>query len=187
MKFLHILKKQSRINFGVGLLAGLSIGFIIEMMRGIGSSCSLASDLSLPKSNRLDMLDHVTTDASNHQSRAVIHMGIHKTGSSSIQSFLQRNVESLLSDGYKILGSENYIRDNVNFAACFVEGKHGYSCDPQLLLLGLEIAYQNDNIFVSAEPLCSMSTQAMKKLAAYIYRIGMKLLLLFTIAASMIG
>ena len=77
----------------VGLLAGLMIGFNIWIMRGIGSSCLLASD-------------HVTTDASKHQSRAVIHMGIHKTGTSSIQSFLQRNVEYLLSDGYKILGSD---------------------------------------------------------------------------------
>lgn len=56
----------------------------------------------------------------------------------------------------------------MNFAACFVENIQGYSCDPQLLLLGLEIANQNDNIFVSAEPLWLISAPQMKKLATYL-------------------
>lgn len=123
---------------------------------------------------------------------AIIHMGIHKTGSSSIQMDSRNIVEELAVDGYEMpwvvkqngntrgdfgtlpLSEDqtNYIANRANFDACFIsresiERPH-VPCDPNLLLAGLQIAERKSNLFLTAETFSSMDEEGVDKLAAYL-------------------
>jgi len=130
---------------------------------------------------------NTTTDYSKKRSTAVIHMGIHKTGSSSIQIFSQKNAELLMSDGYFMPWKEQKDQKNgfkehlngmrlnanhVNFATCFASLKNEertiYPCDPDLLLNGLAIAKRNENLLVSAETFWTIKAKGMESLANYL-------------------
>ena len=128
----------------------------------------------LLSSYQLDKVDStsVITVSPKEPTLAVIHMGTHKTGSTSIQEFSKRAAKYLESDGYHMLGFQDHQNLDIEFTACFWENQvlHGKPCDSQLLLRGLEIANRNENIFVSAEPLWMLSPQALKKLDAYFSR-----------------
>jgi hypothetical protein len=126
-----------------------------------------------------------------HVSRAVIHMGPHKTGTTTIQEGFDRANNYALSkylslDRYKmpwneILRNEGRHRstkglqaneNQVNFATCFVEETHPnaviYPCDYNLLLEGSAIASRKDNLFMSAESFSEIMPNELKLLASYL-------------------
>ena len=140
-------------------------------------------------SNVLDY-DHITA---RPPVRAVVHMGIHKTGSTSIQRQSRKHVDLLELDRYEMpwvakmesnehgtirnkhgtienqkIGPQN----QVNFATCFVSPSHGerkeYPCDPDLLLHGLDIAKKNRNLLVSAETFSNIDSEGVNMLSSYL-------------------
>merc|ERR1712194_628556 len=101
------------------------------------------------------------------QLNAVIHVGPHKTGSTSIQTASSLYIDLLKEDNYEMPwsymnknGLKNvngkYLQKNqVNFASCFLPNDHltatRFPCNPELLHFGLEIAKQEKDLFISAE------------------------------------
>lgn len=122
---------------------------------------------------------------------AVVHMGIHKTGSSLIQ-LQSRNFAHLLKlDGYEMpwlvnkeQNSRNFTGDTsaenqVNFATCFIppsgfiakypcapSGTRAmFPCDPDLLLHGLSV---KNGLFISAETFDEIDYEGVNRLAEYL-------------------
>ena len=98
--------------------------------------------------------------------RAVVHMGVHKTGTTTIQRTTAQYKNQLQMDGYEMPWS--FLRENggptnltyqfrvphnqMNFARCFILDEHiPFKCIPGLLHYGSEIAEQKKNLLVSAE------------------------------------
>jgi hypothetical protein len=154
--------------------------------------CSLGS---------LSQVDFSTTSARNstvpspttihHNITAVIHMGVHKTGSSTIQTDSSKLIDELKQDGYEmpwvvkreentrgnsadmelLQGQTMHIANHANLASCFVprsntERQHA-PCDADLLLSGWRIAERNHNLFVTAETFSGLDAEGVDKLAAY--------------------
>lgn len=122
---------------------------------------------------------------------AVVHMGIHKKGSSLIQ-LQSRNFAHLLKlDGYEMpwlvnkeQNSRNFTGDTsaenqVNFATCFIppsgfiakypcapSGTRAmFPCDPDLLLHGLSV---KNGLFISAETFDKIDYEGVNRLAEYL-------------------
>ena len=119
--------------------------------------------------------------------RAVIHMGIHKTGSTTIQLQSLRKRELLQLDGYEMPWAANKennarVRDGkngghchqnqVHFATCFLapstRERAAHPCEPNLLLHGLDIAKRNHSLFVSAETFSIIDEEGVNMLASYL-------------------
>lgn len=109
-------------------------------------SLRIGETSSLPSSN-------------SKQSRAVIHMGPHKTGSTTLQSFTYKYKKNLKEDGYYLPFDwiDPPIRgvgpNQVRFTECFFKkkktGRHG--CVPELVLAGIQIGAEGKNMLVSSE------------------------------------
>ena len=114
-------------------------------------------------------------------------MGIHKTGTSSIQSQSKRHGKELKLDGYQMpwlvrqedttgryhsKGDINkWPQNQVQFANCFTpEAGHVYSlpCDEELLSVGTEIAKQKQNLFVTAEDFSKAQKEGLEALYMYL-------------------
>ena len=101
---------------------------------------------------------HRQTTARTQPQHAIIHIGPHKTGTTSIQWISQ--TEELQMDGYELpyLQDEKYYHyseNQWNFANCFLPETHfarmRNPCKPELLNAGKEIAKAGKNLFVSSE------------------------------------
>ena len=123
--------------------------------------------------------DKPTNQPRPEVTRAVIHMGIHKTGTSTIQKISARYKDKLMEDGYEMpwvgfsarTGISLDLNDNqVNFASCFFlkEDEMRRRCVPQLLKSGKRIAERKNNIFVTAEIFSKMTnSDEIKRLSNY--------------------
>mmetsp|Transcript_24165 Transcript_24165/g.48174 ORF Transcript_24165/g.48174 Transcript_24165/m.48174 type:complete len:408 (+) Transcript_24165:22-1245(+) len=115
--------------------------------------------------------------------RAVIHMGPHKTGSTTIQEFAHHHIDLLRKDGYEMPEVDNAEKNargkteshpnHVHFATCFVSPKNGglrtvYPCDPDRLLHGLDLAAKGHNVFLTAEPFNDMDQEGIAMLKSYL-------------------
>mmetsp|Transcript_24166 Transcript_24166/g.48177 ORF Transcript_24166/g.48177 Transcript_24166/m.48177 type:complete len:408 (+) Transcript_24166:22-1245(+) len=115
--------------------------------------------------------------------RAVIHMGPHKTGSTTIQEFAHHHIDLLRKDGYempevdnaeknargKTVSSSNHVR----LATCFVDPivedvRTIYPCDPDRLLHGLDLAAKGHNVFITAETLDKIDREGIEMLKSYL-------------------
>mmetsp|Transcript_412 Transcript_412/g.989 ORF Transcript_412/g.989 Transcript_412/m.989 type:complete len:443 (+) Transcript_412:85-1413(+) len=123
---------------------------------------------------------------STPRQRAVVHMGIHKTGSTTIQHLSKVYMQQLRQDGYEMpwvakeemnIGERETVyktlRENqVNFASCFLpsdsDERKEFPCDSNLLLHGLDIANRNQNLFVSAETFSSIDAEGVVMLSSYL-------------------
>lgn len=108
---------------------------------------------------------------------AVIHMGVHKTGSSSIQDMSKVVIDELLQDGYEMPWvnppvEKSYIGPNqVYFSECFTpsgDESKKYGCTPELLISGTQIAQRQNNIFISAESFVTIEGDNINSLKAYL-------------------
>ena len=120
---------------------------------------------------------------------AFVHIGPHKTGTTTIQEYSSRLVKHLLKDGYKMPWShlddkELSSCNQVRFATCFLSSniykmnasirrhkipvKEVYPCRPDLLQSGLEIANQNYSLFISAETFDQLHASNVMALSRYL-------------------
>jgi len=118
-------------------------------------------------------------------------MGIHKTGSTSVQEESRLKIDQLKEDGYDLpwdvcrnygKKDQNHLLDNqliltanqVNLATCFMNAAskpyftRRYPCVPCLLLAGSEIAQRKRNVFISAEDFTLLDKDGLKVLFAYL-------------------
>ena len=114
----------------------------------------------------LSPVTHATT--SRNFTRAVVHMGIHKTGTTTLQAHTRTHRQRLQEDGYEMPWGWGYDRHNGkgvkqpglnpqfqgDFARCFLaenlDSMFG-NCHPDLLDYGSEIAREGKHLFISAE------------------------------------
>ncbi len=143
-----------------------------------------------------ELVEGAGVDSEHHQkSHAVVHMGIHKTGTTTIQRISSQVYLTL--DGYEIpwnineeknsrvgegeamelyetsYGMQKSLQFNhANFASCFCSPSERriYPCDPDLLLSGLDIAQRKRNIFLTAEKFTSIDSQGLDFLSSYLSR-----------------
>ena len=121
-----------------------------------------------------------------------VHIGPSKTGTTTIQRYSSTLVKHLLKDGYKMpwsnldleLSSCDQVRcsNQVQFSTCFMASniynmntfqdkipfKEKYSCWPNLLQSGLEIANHNYSLFVSAETFALVNASGVMELSQYL-------------------
>ena len=127
---------------------------------------------------------------SSNRTRAVVHMGIHKTGSTTIQKLSKLHAKELKLDGYEmpwhliVEGGHNastvklgegelrHFENQVNFATCFLPSSNTekllYPCDEGLLSAGIEIAKRKQNILISAETFSGIQTDEAAELLKYL-------------------
>lgn len=130
--------------------------------------------------------DHPATP----RTRAIIHVGLHKTGSTSIQQASEFYSKQIQQDGYDIpwmidslrtdpqklaSDSSDYSLENREFASCFLPLVTGeakfFPCDYNLLLAGSTIASKQRNLLVSAENfsvLGLVKSDGIERLQAYL-------------------
>lgn len=112
----------------------------------------------------------------DHKTYAVIHMGVHKTGTTSIQDDSEDLQKELQADGYdtpwSLLDSTDESKEDrvkrfsqIEFSACF---RHTMNCKPELLEAGLEVASKQRNLLVSAETFSRAGTPNMVELKDYL-------------------
>ena len=117
------------------------------------------------------------------RTHAVIHMGVHKTGSTTIQALSAELIASLGRDGFEMpWSSASFSKsrsllkiagfNQVHFSTCFLKPSEGerkvYPCVPELLLAGLEIAQRNKSLFISAETFDGIDDDGLKLMTAYL-------------------
>lgn len=141
-----------------------------------------------------NIVDHMesfdSTKLSEHKTRAVIHMGPHKTASTTIQFFSRKFKDHLQLDGYEMPWNAmetTGFRENekiaqgplgslwvnqAHFASCFISPNNSerqvHWCDPDLLLHGLDIAQKKRNIFISAETFDEIDQEGINILQPYL-------------------
>lgn len=144
---------------------------------------------------------HAGSGSHNHtqyqRTRAVVHMGVHKTGTTSIQSESRLKMEQLKLDGYLMpwaLMREEYAdgdfgdvpfcrkseailrakkpQAQTRFATCFFsENKKqrvDKPCVEELLCYGSEIAKRRQNLFISSEAFDHIGGEEIKRLKTYL-------------------
>jgi len=90
---------------------------------------------------------------------AILHIGPHKTGSTTIQSYTRKFVKELASDGYEIPwvdddGDHSLETSQVRLATCFLNKPFVhplYPCDQRLVESAKTISKRNSNILISSE------------------------------------
>ena len=210
------ISKMGLLFLAVSMLISVIVGFWKQRQYSSRSQLDMAStktfvvtlpegqpklEYEQPKHKVNQVLDNTnsTTPTStmhqlvHHQTHAVVHMGIHKTGSTSIQFISREKKELLKLDGYEmpwIANQERNTREEnettamvlpcgrrlyenqVNFATCFIppsiQARAIYPCDPDLLLYGLDIAARNRNLFVTAETFAKIDSEGVNRLAQYL-------------------
>lgn len=95
--------------------------------------------------------------------RAVIHMGPHKTGTTSIQYAAYTFSDQLQQDGFDTVFLEDEDNEFTRaFSSCFLPPMTGeakmYPCNFKYLLAGSTIASQKRNLYVSAEDFSAIGT-----------------------------
>ena len=121
--------------------------------------------------------------------RAIVHMGPHKTGTSSIQDASKKFQNELLKDGYEMpwtIAIEDpnvrnrkpnaWIRqahNQVRFAKCFIpqeKSENKFPCIEDLLSAGHEIAKKRENVLISTEFFDEIDAAGIDKLMTYLSR-----------------
>ncbi|GFH46293.1 hypothetical protein CTEN210_02767 [Chaetoceros tenuissimus] len=119
--------------------------------------------------------------------RAIVHMGPHKTGTSSIQDASKKFQNELLKDGYEMpwaIAIEDpnvrnrkpnaWIRqahNQVRFAKCFIpqeKSENKFPCIEDLLSAGHEIAKKRRNVLISTEFFDEIDPAGIDKLMTYL-------------------
>ncbi len=119
---------------------------------------------------------NLTHPAQTVNTKAVIHMGPHKTGTSSIQFAAGVYSKQLQQDGFDTVCSiEENNELTREFSSCFLPPKSGeavsYPCNRDYLLAGSTIASKKRNLFVSAEDFAVIGLQwsdGVDKLSTYL-------------------
>jgi len=100
--------------------------------------------------------ENVESDVS--KTHAVVYVGPHKTGTTTIQALSDTLSQELKSDNYEMPWMDTLTRtqNEVNFAACFQPVTHEeenttQGCFHEYLVSGLKIGHQKKNIFISAK------------------------------------
>ena len=126
--------------------------------------------------------DPIIIDLGPQPCRAVVHMGPHKTGTTTIQMQSDRYSSLLKSDGYEMPwdamnktideGHRNVFYNQKNFASCFFKRGHRerrrHKCNDDLVSSGLEIAKRRRNLLVSAEKFAKMESDGLERLSEYL-------------------
>lgn len=196
--------KRKRINLYLLSIAGglyVAVTNVYRSMRLLSITNVVQEDLPITRalsefrSSRLEfpldfekiqLYNKSTNSTSTKKTRAVIHMGVHKTGTSSIQKQSEELTDQLKLDGYempwriiqegqtKIRGRTNLdVRGNqVNFATCFLNSsEHAtkvFPCNMALLNAGSEIAKREKNLLVSAETFSLIEDEGLQALVKYL-------------------
>ena len=111
----------------------------------------------------------------NKAANAVIHIGPHKTGTTSIQEYSKVLYPELIADNYEMPWKhlkKTAWENQVEFATCFVterdETRIAYPCRQDLLEAGLDLSRQNNHsLLVSAETFAQRAT-GVAKLKSYL-------------------
>ena len=137
---------------------------------------------------------HSNNKDSSHDSKttALIHMGPHKTGSSSLQILTETFMNELKEDGYHLPfdWAKNYTKvgwnNQVHFASCFLQDnpyagpvKITYPCNPELLHAATEIGAEGKSMLVSTESFAHTKDKGQKILAAYLKDFDQVVVVLF--------
>jgi hypothetical protein len=127
-----------------------------------------------------------STKPGNKKALAIVHMGPHKTGTTTIQDQSNHYIQTLKKDGYFMPWGDNNANNKrkrkkgsfdptsfwnqVHFATCFVPPGvvTKYSCNPDLLLHGLKLAKEEKNILISAEGFSHMDEEGVSMLKDYL-------------------
>lgn len=142
-----------------------------------------------------DITHYLTEDKNNEENgrvttqqktttHALVHIGMHKTGTTSIQSFTKTHHAYLQKDGYEmpwLWGLNHHNGKDVkrrkpehqgDFARCFLEDRANKifgTCRPSLLSYGDEIAESGRHILISAENFSALQeAEGLKKLKEYL-------------------
>ena len=109
--------------------------------------------------------------------RAVIHMGPHKTGTTSIQTAAGEHLKQLHQDGFDAVCAFEKKRNKCtrHFSSCFLPPESAeamtYKCNDKYLLDGSTIARNKRNLFVSAEDFSAIGlsgSDGVEKLHGYL-------------------
>ena len=153
----------------------------------VGATCSIAILLILFVFYMPNLDDATTTSSENPSSSsrkttALIHMGPHKTGSSTVQGMSETFINELKEDGYHIPcdwvqdiwdgQTFNNEQGMVEFATCFVNPKNqariSGPCVFEMLLAGAEMGAEGKDMFVSAETFDVSDDDGLRALSAYL-------------------
>jgi len=90
-----------------------------------------------------------------HTQNAVIHVGPHKTGTTSIQGASRTFRKWIKQDKYETPDRSDETVNFVSFAACFLQDDMGFSsthtCDDDFLARGVELGEEGKNLLISSE------------------------------------
>jgi len=116
-------------------------------------------------------------------SHAVIHLGPHKTATTSIQAACMKYEQQLGEDGYGLpfrgftastgikLRAE---KNQMNFATCFIDDEEydtiAEYCEPKLLKYAARKDNDQKNIFLTSEAFSQMDAIGIKQLSKYVTR-----------------
>ena len=130
--------------------------------------------------------------SSDNYSHAVVHMGPHKTGSTTIQFQSEHLQDHLKLDGFEMpwsvmrertkretFGTSG--RNQLRFAFCFSSffKKHIEKCNPKLVDYGRDIAARDKNLFVSSEQFSFINDTGVEELAQYLSQWQKQTIVLF--------
>ena len=94
---------------------------------------------------------------------AVLHIGPHKTGTTTIQEISRQLVGTIVQDGYDMpwnhMDDKTHLRiiqNQVQFATCFLDVSRTYPCSKELLQSAHDIAKQNHSLLISSETFSSI-------------------------------
>lgn len=112
--------------------------------------------ISTPQPSLVDESRNRNTDSDSMT--AVVHVGPHKTGTTSIQSMILRTLPELKKDGYSVPGNWSHSKLAVNMAdlvSCFWKDQFkdtaSGTCDTDALREMETIAHENGNLLLTAE------------------------------------
>ena len=174
------------------LLVLLVLQQLISAYLLLPPSQSSLLNYAIPESEGIASSLHAECQTRRPTSWAVIHMGVHKTGSSSIQNDSGNYWHQLREDGFEMpwtlyeeltskdereaeqkLNNGEVLKNNqVNFATCFMSPtnpiKERFPCMQDLLLKGLLVAERGYNLLVSAETFATIHENGIHDLRAYL-------------------
>ena len=126
----------------------------------------------------LDKLVNIKTGVGNDNTNtphAVVHMGVAKTGTTTIQTQSISLKESLKLDSFEMPWAvkrqkpgEGPMPQMKSFADCFLPFDSGFKCNPDLLQYGSEIAARNQSVFITSETFARIDETGIDKLIEYL-------------------
>eukprot|EP01082_Thalassiosira_pseudonana_P012313 g11053.t1 g11053 contig48:41235-42609(-) len=128
-----------------------------QQQQHIDASTMIKGETNLPLPSASEISSGSDAVNPNHPLAkiALVHAGIHKTGTTTIQQLSKVHINELKRDGYEMPWVAK-------------EENNRFPCDPNLLLHGLDIAKRNRNLFVSAETLSKIDIEGVNLLSSYL-------------------